>query len=97
MRELGRVVANEWMKLMRRRRLWIAVLLAGLVVCAWSAHSYKNYLHLVEWDLPEKLQLRIEQAEQVGETELKVKLEEMLAEETEHKEELERLLEDPRL
>jgi ABC-2 type transport system permease protein len=63
-RELGRVVANEWMKLMRRRRLWIAVLLAGLAVCAWSAHSYKNYLHLVEWDLPEKLQLRIEQAEQ---------------------------------
>jgi len=40
---------------------------------------------------------RIEQAEQAQEFALKLKLEEMLAEETVHMEELERLLQDPRL
>lgn len=50
-----------------------------------------------EKDTIRRYKERIEQAERAGETALKVELEEMLAEETEHKEELERLLEDPRL
>lgn len=40
---------------------------------------------------------RMEQAEAVQEIELKLKLEDMIADETSHKEEMERLLEDPRL
>ena len=40
---------------------------------------------------------RIKQADELGFTELKVKLEDMLADETHHKEEIERLLEDHRL
>lgn len=50
-----------------------------------------------EKDTIRRYKQRIEQAEQADEVALKVKLEEMLAEENEHKEELERLLEDPRL
>ncbi len=64
MRELGRVIANEWMKLMRRRRLWIAVLLAVLVVCGLSALSYQRHLDMMRWDSPEGLKRQIEQAEQ---------------------------------
>ena len=51
---------------------------------------------LTECSAPEVLE-RIEQAERADQLGLKVELEDMLAEETEHKEELERLLEDPRL
>ncbi|MDQ0418872.1 bacterioferritin [Croceifilum oryzae] len=40
---------------------------------------------------------RMEQAEVLQEIELKLKLEDMIANETSHKEEIERLLEDPRL
>lgn len=40
---------------------------------------------------------RLEQADAVGEIALKVQLEDMIADETRHKEELQRLLEDPRL
>lgn len=40
---------------------------------------------------------RVEQAENVNEIELKIKLEDFIADETKHKEEMERLLEDPRL
>jgi len=40
---------------------------------------------------------RISQAEKVGEIGLKIQLEDMIADETKHKEELERLLKDPRL
>jgi len=50
-----------------------------------------------EKDTIRRYKERIEQAERAGEVALKIKLEEMLAEETEHKEELERLLENPRL
>ena len=64
MRELGRVIANEWMKLMRRRRLWITVLLAVLVVCGLSALSYQRHLDMMRWDSPEGLKRQIEQAEQ---------------------------------
>ena len=64
MRELGRVIANEWMKLMRRRRLWITVLLAVLVVCGLIALSYQRHLDMMRWDSPEGLKRQIEQAEQ---------------------------------
>lgn len=50
-----------------------------------------------EIDTIRRYKERIEQAERAGEVALRMKLEEMLAEETEHKEELERLLQDPRL
>ncbi|MCS1351953.1 ferritin-like domain-containing protein [Mechercharimyces sp. CAU 1602] len=40
---------------------------------------------------------RMDQAEAVGEIALKIQLEDMIADETNHKEELERLLKDPRL
>lgn len=40
---------------------------------------------------------RIEQADKVGEIGLKIKLEDLIADETEHKETIERLLQDPRL
>ncbi|MCD7036158.1 ferritin-like domain-containing protein [Metabacillus sp. GX 13764] len=40
---------------------------------------------------------RIQQAEELGLIELKLKLEDLIADETNHKEELEHLLEDPRL
>ncbi|RAL25752.1 ferritin-like domain-containing protein [Thermoflavimicrobium daqui] len=50
-----------------------------------------------ERDTIERYKTRIEQSEQLGEIELKIKLEEMLADETKHKEEIERLLIDPRL
>ena len=40
---------------------------------------------------------RIEQAEKVGDIGLKVQLEDMIADETGHKEEVQRLLQDPRL
>lgn len=43
MRELGRVFANEWMKLMHRRRLWVALLLGALVVCGLTFLGYNNY------------------------------------------------------
>lgn len=44
MREWGRVYANEWMKLLRRRRLWVtlllgAIVLAGLSYISWSQHK----------------------------------------------------------
>lgn len=45
----------------------------------------------------ERYKRRLEQADAAGEIALKVKLEDMIADETGHKEELERLLEDPRL
>ncbi len=50
-----------------------------------------------EKDTIRRYKERIEQAERADQLGLKVELEDMLAEETEHKEELERLLEDPRL
>lgn len=40
---------------------------------------------------------RIEQAEKANEIELKIKLEDFISDETKHKEEMERLLADPRL
>ncbi len=50
-----------------------------------------------EADTIERYEVRKKQAEELGLTELVVKLEDMIADETGHKEELERLLEDPRL
>lgn len=49
-----------------------------------------------EIDTIERYTKRIEQADRVGDFGLKVKLEDMIAEETEHKEKMERLLADPR-
>jgi bacterioferritin len=51
----------------------------------------------VETDTIKRYTQRIGQAEQEGEIELKIKLEEMVADETRHKEEMERLLQDNRL
>ena len=65
MRELGRVIVNEWMKLMRRRRLWITVLLAVLVVCGLSALSYQRHLDMMRWDSPEGLKRQIEQVDAI--------------------------------
>lgn len=50
-----------------------------------------------EVDTIERYTKRIEQAEACGEIELKIKLEDMIADETKHKEEIERLLHDSRL
>lgn len=49
-----------------------------------------------EIDTIERYTKRIAQAEAAGEIELKIQLENMIADETKHKEEIERLLEDPR-
>ncbi|AUJ25732.1 MULTISPECIES: ferritin-like domain-containing protein [Virgibacillus] len=50
-----------------------------------------------EADTIKRYEKRKEQAEKLGYTELVVKLEDMIADETHHKEEIERLLADPRL
>ncbi|SHH05266.1 MULTISPECIES: ferritin-like domain-containing protein [Virgibacillus] len=50
-----------------------------------------------ETDTIKRYEKRKEQAEKLGYTELVVKLEDMIADETHHKEEIERLLADPRL
>ncbi|MCP8615517.1 ferritin-like domain-containing protein [Salirhabdus salicampi] len=50
-----------------------------------------------EIDTIERYIQRKEQAEQLGYTELVIKLEDMIADETHHKEEMERLLDDPLL
>ncbi|MFD1037671.1 ferritin-like domain-containing protein [Virgibacillus byunsanensis] len=50
-----------------------------------------------ETDTIERYEKRKKQAESLGYTELVVKLEDLIADETHHKEEIERLLEDPRL
>ncbi|MEC5423687.1 ferritin-like domain-containing protein [Virgibacillus sp. C22-A2] len=49
-----------------------------------------------ESDTIERYEKRKEQAENLGYTELVVKLEDLISDETHHKEEIERLLEDPR-
>lgn len=53
-------------------------------------------VHKSESDTIERYETRKEQAEALGMTELVVKLEDMIADETGHKEEVERLLMDPR-
>ncbi|MBA4543496.1 ferritin-like domain-containing protein [Thermoactinomyces daqus] len=50
-----------------------------------------------EIDTIQRYTKRIEQAEAVHDIELKTQLEDMIADETKHKEEMQRLLEDPRL
>ncbi|RKQ31285.1 ferritin-like domain-containing protein [Oceanobacillus halophilus] len=50
-----------------------------------------------ETDTIERYEKRKKQAENLGLTELVVKLEDLITDETNHKEEIERLLEDPRL
>lgn len=50
-----------------------------------------------EEDTIQRYKERIEQADKVGDIGLKVRLEDMIADETEHKEEMIRLLQDPRL
>ncbi|TMN23037.1 ferritin-like domain-containing protein [Lentibacillus cibarius] len=50
-----------------------------------------------EKDTIKRYETRKQQAEQLGYTELVVKLEDMIADETGHKEEIERLLTDPRV
>ncbi|RYG72848.1 ferritin-like domain-containing protein [Lentibacillus lipolyticus] len=50
-----------------------------------------------EKDTIKRYETRKQQAEKVGFTELVVKLEDMIADETGHKEEIERLLSDPRI
>ncbi|MGA9175160.1 MAG: ferritin-like domain-containing protein, partial [Thermoactinomyces sp.] len=50
-----------------------------------------------EIDTIDRYTKRIEQADAVHDIELKTKLEDMIADETKHKEEMQRLLEDPRL
>ncbi|MFC3040675.1 ferritin-like domain-containing protein [Virgibacillus xinjiangensis] len=50
-----------------------------------------------EKDTIERYETRKQQAEKLGYTELVVKLEDLIADETHHKEEVERLLSDPRL
>ncbi|WP_164669565.1 ferritin-like domain-containing protein [Virgibacillus doumboii] len=50
-----------------------------------------------EKDTIERYEKRKKQADELGYTELVVKLEDMIADETHHKEEVERLLEDPRI
>ncbi|SFA81585.1 bacterioferritin [Lentibacillus halodurans] len=50
-----------------------------------------------EADTIKRYEQRKQQAEQLGYTELVVKLEDMIADETGHKEEIERLLTDPRV
>lgn len=49
-----------------------------------------------ETDTIERYEMRKKQAENLGLTELVVKLEDLITDETSHKEEVERLLEDPR-
>ncbi|MBP1947319.1 ferritin-like domain-containing protein [Virgibacillus litoralis] len=49
-----------------------------------------------EKDTIERYEQRKKQADELGYTELVVKLEDMIADETHHKEEIERLLKDPR-
>jgi bacterioferritin len=53
-------------------------------------------VHKSESDTIERYEIRKKQAETLGMTELVVKLEDMIADETSHKEEVERLLMDPR-
>lgn len=50
-----------------------------------------------EEDTIQRYKERIEQADKIGDVGLKVKLEDMIADETKHKEETQRLLQDPRL
>lgn len=50
-----------------------------------------------EEDTIRRYKVRIEQADKIGDIGLKVKLEDMIADETEHREETLRLLQDPRL
>lgn len=62
-------------------------------------HDVKGLLeavHQSESDTIERYEERKKQAEQLGMTELVVQLEDMIADETRHKEEVERLLLDPR-
>lgn len=40
MREFGRVFSNEWLKLVRRKRLWITTIIGLLVVCLFGLNEY---------------------------------------------------------
>ena len=53
-------------------------------------------VHKSESDTIERYEQRKKQADELGLTELVVQLEDMIADETKHKEEVERLLSDPR-
>ncbi len=108
---LGREVLKPLFEKEARDEINHALYLANKIVALGGVPVVKPYEVKQTGDLRELIQvsidaekdtirrytMRIEQAERAGEIGLKVKLEEMLAEETEHKEELERLLEDPRL
>ncbi|SFF64457.1 bacterioferritin [Planifilum fulgidum] len=108
---LGREVLKPLFEKEARDEINHALYLANKIVALGGVPVVKPYEVKQTGDLREMIQvsidaekdtirrytMRIEQAERAGEIGLKVKLEEMLAEETEHKEELERLLEDPRL
>ncbi|PTM57810.1 ABC transporter permease subunit [Desmospora activa] len=48
--ELGRVYINEWMKLMRRRRLWITLLLGVIVLAGLSYISWSQYQNGLEYN-----------------------------------------------
>ncbi|WP_044642264.1 ferritin-like domain-containing protein [Risungbinella massiliensis] len=64
------------------------------------SHNVKEMLENTrqqEADTIERYIKRIAQADECGEIELKIKLEDMVADETKHKEEIGRLLEDSRL
>ncbi|SRR5690606_12288949 len=108
---LGREVLKPLFEKEARDEINHALYLANKIVALGGVPVVKPYEVKQTGDLREMIQvsidaekdtirrytMRIEQAERAGEIGLKVKLEEMLDEETEHKEELERLLEDPRL
>ncbi|MFD1677791.1 ABC transporter permease subunit, partial [Alicyclobacillus fodiniaquatilis] len=43
MRELGRVFSNEWLKLVRRKRLWITTIIGLLVICLFGLNEYQTH------------------------------------------------------
>lgn len=64
MRELGRVFANEWMKLMYRCRLWVTLLLGALVIFGLTFLGYKSHQSNQMYHSLEGRQQQINQLEQ---------------------------------
>lgn len=63
-RDLWAVYRNEWMKLMRRRRLWITIALSVLVLAGLTYLSWNEHQNMSEWSSPEGMQRQLEQAKE---------------------------------
>lgn len=59
MRELMRVISNEWMKLLRRRRFWVTGILAVLTIALFSLVTYHDHSNQARYNPVQSMQSQI--------------------------------------